>query len=99
MNIAENRACIGAENSPRDNKNNAEQQNITGVIIKTLYGLSLTQTLLGGWVGGGKDNYLSNFGSRTLSTTTPSTVSYVNHVWKVHTKYQLHPTTPINMTN
>jgi len=40
-----NIACIGAEKTPLDNKNNAAQQKMMGVVINTLYGLSLTFTL------------------------------------------------------
>jgi hypothetical protein len=42
MKIAANNACSGAKNIPLDNKNNATQQNITGVVINTLYGLLST---------------------------------------------------------
>jgi hypothetical protein len=41
MNAPANIACNGAEKTPRDNRNNAAQQNIIGVVIKTLYGLPI----------------------------------------------------------
>jgi hypothetical protein len=44
MKIAAKNACNGAENIPLDNKNNAAQQNIIGVVINTLYGLLLSLT-------------------------------------------------------
>ena len=42
MKVAANNACNGAENMPLDNKNNAAQQNIKGVVMNTLYGLPST---------------------------------------------------------
>jgi len=93
MKTPANIACNGAEKTPLDNKNNAAQQKMMGVVMNTLYGLLLPLLLQ-------RIVNLSNFGSRTLRTITPNTVTYVRYIpFKVSTKYQLQPATPANSTN
>ena len=72
MNTTTNIPCTGAKNTPLNNRNNAEQENIRGVEINTLYGLSLTQDIL-------RKGHLSKVGSRILKTITPIVVAYINH--------------------
>jgi hypothetical protein len=71
MNNATNIPCMGAKNTPLDNRNKAEQENIRGVVINTLYGLSLTQDSL-------RKGHLSKVGSRILKITTPIVVAYIH---------------------